>query len=56
MGVGVEFGEDALAFFLFDVFHFGVAELLGGFFVGDFDELDLGVGAEAFRVFGDSLL
>lgn len=51
-----DLGEDALAFFVFDLLHFGVAEDFGGFFIGELDDVDFGVGPESFGVFGDSLL
>ncbi len=56
VGVRAELGEDAFAFFRFDLFHFGWAEFFGCLFVGDFDDLDFGISGQAFGVFGDALL
>lgn len=51
-----DFGEDLFAFLVLDYFHLFVAQVLGRFFVGDFDDLQLAVTAEPLRVFGDALL
>ncbi len=56
VGVRGDLRKDAFAFLLLHFEHLGFAQVFGCFFVGDFDDVDFGVGAEAFRVFGDALL
>ena len=51
-----DFGEDFFALLVLDHFHFLVAQVLGRLFVAYFDDLQLAVAAEPFRVFSDALL
>lgn len=51
-----DLGEDLFAFLVLDHFHLFIAQVFGRFFVPDFDDLQLAVAAEPFRVFSDALL
>lgn len=51
-----DFCEDLFALLVLDHFHLFIAQVFGRFFVPDFDDLQLAVAAQPFRVFGDALL